>query len=394
MRDENEGFHGWVQTFMRREGQPPAFTFKDLPEVGRQARASGLNALHIAGWTYDGFDTYYPDFEHDPLLGTGEELRTALQQIRAEGGRPILYTNGRLVDPRSAFYRSGGDKNLCLDEAGQPYVERYGTSAQFRIACPACREYGDHMAGRISNLITRYAASAAQVDQISCNHAYFCYDKDHPHATPASNYLPGVTYELTAMRAAHRALDPEFFVWCEGCHERFAQFYDVNQGHGEEFTWALGDGVPELFAYVYPDFITTGLASNLQQLCHSYAQGKPLDVPLRMLGDAGYLALLRRLVATRKAYPNFFLKGRFIDSRGLTTTGSVRAFGIEQRDGEGLLINLWLSGAEPGAPVWARLGIGRPNPHPVRVLPDDLAISAEGGWLTLSWSGPIATLIV
>jgi len=394
MHDENEGFHGWVQFFMRREGQSSASRFRDLPGVARRARATGLNQLHIAGWTYDGFDTYYPDFEHDPQLGTAEELHTALQRMRAEGTRVILYTNGRLVDPRSKFYRTGGQASVCLDEEGQPYIERYGTSAEFRIACPSCGNYADTMAKQIAGLITRYGAHAAQVDQISCNHAYFCYDRTHPHPTPATNYLPGVEQELRAIRTAHQALDPEFYVWCEGCHERFAQFYDVNQGHGEEFTWALGSGVPELFSYVYPDLIVTGLSSNLQQLCHSYAQGKPFDVPMRMLDDTDYADLLHDLVAIRKKYASFFLNGRFIDCTDLVTSGVVRAFGIESRDDDRLLVNLWMPGAEPTTAVDVAVQVARPASRPVCVYPDNLDVVMDGSWLGFSWRGPIAAFIV
>ena len=145
---------------------------------------------------------------------------------------------------------------------------------------------------------------------------------------------------------------------------------------------------------MYPDLIVTGLATNLQQLCHSYAQGKPLDVPLSMLDDADYAELLRRLVAVRKKHPVFFLNGRFIDSRGLTTTGDLRVFGIEERGGDGLLVNVWLPGTEPGVPVETALRIDRPSLRPQCVYPDDLLVADEGGWLTLRWRGPVATLIV
>jgi len=392
MRDERKGFHGWVQFLMRREGHPAEVTFQELPEIARCAREAGLDVIHFGGWTYDGFDTYYPDFEFDPKCGTEEELRTSLERVRAEGSRAILYTNGRLVDPRSKFYRAGGDKAVCLNADGKPYIERYNTSAEFRIACPACKSYGDQMAERIRELITRYGANGAQVDQISCNYAYFCHDKAHPHKTPANNFLPGIEYELQAMRAAHQKLDPEFFVWCEGCNERFGQFYDINQGHGEEFSWALGDGVPELYSYVYPKQVVTGLSKDLQALCYSYAQGKPFDVPLPMLDDPGYVQLLRQFTEIRKAHAAYFLNGTFIDCAGLETVGPVRAFGIERHGGNGLLVNLWKPGAETGAASTASLRIPRPNWSMQRIYPSNMEVVEKSGWIELSWAGAVASV--
>jgi hypothetical protein len=113
-----------------------------------------------------------------------------------------------------------------------------------------------------------------------------------------------------------------------------------------------------------------------------------------MLGDADYARLLRRLVALRKKHAAFFLKGRFIDNRGLVTAGDVRAFGIESRDDVRLLVNLWLPGTEPTTVVHTALRVDRPGLRFTPVYPEDLNVERDGSWLSLSWRGPVATLIV
>lgn len=387
-----EGWHGWVGVRMRSEGAEPSYRYCDLPAIFEKVKAVGMNTLQITGWAYNGFDTMYPDFRHDPLLGTPEEFKQALVDIKAMGGHGILYTNGRLVDPRSEFYKNGGDQCLCVNEQGEPYIETYNTSAEFRIACPACEEYGSYVAKEIENMILKYGAHAAQIDQISCNYAYFCFDKNHPHKTPASNFLPGITKELKAIREVHKKLDENFFTWIEGCHERFGQFYDVHQGHGEELTWSLGEAVPEQFSYNYPDYIVTGFSKNLQQLCHSYIQGKPFDVSIRNFEDKDFLNLLKDLVAVRKKYKEYFVNGRLRHHKGIDGMRNVKAQILEKSDGSGLLLNLWQQGAEPGEECSAAIVNPKQDWAVKQVYPQELTIP-KSNVTEIKWVGPVATII-
>lgn len=393
MKSDEEGWHGWVGLIMRFENKEPLFRFKDLPEVYKKVSNTGINTLQVAGWTYNGFDTLYPDFDYDPALGTKEELKNALDKIGEMGGHVILYTNGRLVDSKSEFYKNGGDKFICLKEDGTTYIERYNTSSEFRIACPSCGSYGEWMASRIKRMIEEFGADAAQVDQISCNIGVFCFDKSHPHPTPATNFLKGIEKELEEIRKIHKQLDPKFFVWCEGCHERFSQWYDVNQGHGEEFTWQLGESIPEQFLYNYPDRIVTGMSTNLQQLFYVYSQGKPFDVSIDSLNNEEYVEHLKQFINIRKRYPDYFLRGIFRDNVGLEVTKEVKAFGIEKSDGKGLVVNLWCAGAESDMACSAMLKNPRPEMKIKLVYPEKVSINKVSEWLNISWKGPVATLI-
>lgn len=393
MREDTTGWNGFVQVFLRMEGQQLIFRYRDLPDVYRRVRAAGMETLHVAGWNYNGFDTRYPDYDTDPELGSAEELTAAIREIHTMGGRVILYTNGRLVDPDSLFCRSGGDRCLCLDENGQPYVERYNTSVAFRIACPACPEYGEYLAGQVKKIAGAYGADAVQIDQISCNYAYFCHDSTHPHATPATNYLPGVCAELQAVRHAHSGVNPDFFTWCEGCHERFGQHYDVNQGHGESHSWQLGESIPEQFLYTYPDRWVTGSSSSIQQLCHTFAQGKPFDLPLASLDNSEYMRVLQSFIQLRRAYPRFFYRGVFLDCAGIEVSEGTRVFSIAGRGG-GLLVNLWKPGAGKDSQCAAWLRIPRENGTCKAVYPPSANVSEAAGMIQVSWSGPVATLLL
>ena len=387
-------FHGWVQVMMHFEHQKPLHYYRNLPGIFREAREkTGLNILHVCGWNGRGHDTFYPDYNPDPELGTPEELKLAIGEIKALGGRVILYTNGRLVDPDSDFYRTIGKDCLCADEAGQTYQERYFNSVGFGVACPSCTEYGVYLSEQIRKLCADFGADAVQVDQISCNQGLFCYDKHHPHSTPANNFLAPTDKMLQHIRKTHKSLNPDSFTWIEGCHERFGQYYDVSQGHGEgEPGWEILGPVPEQFKYTYPDYIVTGSCNTIQQLCHTFSQGKPFDFGIERLDDADFLALLRCLLGLRKSYPEYFLRGIFRDNIGLEVTGDVRAYRLDHPDGAGTLVNLWLPGGGLKQHVKASMR------HPALELrfeplyPGVMSVKKDGNWLELAWEGPVAVL--
>ena len=388
-----EGFHGWVQVGMGFEGGKIKRRFSDLPATFERVKKAGFDVMHVYGWAGHGFDTKYPEYDVNPALGTVEEFREALDAIRSMGGRTILYINGRLVDPSTGFYRRGGKDAVCLREDGSPYLERYGTSVSFRIACPACEIYREQIEREVCRIVQDYRADAIQIDQISCNPGFLCFDSRHPHPTPATNFLPGVLAMLARLRKVHKFINPEFFTWCEGCHERYGQFYDVNQGHGEAYSWQMGESLPEQFKYTYPSYVVTGLCTSLQRLCHAYAQGKPFDLPIEYLDDAEIAATASELVALRKAYPEYFVRGVFRDSAGLEVSQGARAYLIERADGGGKLVNVWVPGTEPGVQSRASFRLLEESGMPQAVYPANVTLARDGDWFEARWRGPVATLM-
>lgn len=392
----SEAFHGWVQVGMKFEGRDPVYRFRDLPGVYRRAHeATGLTVMHVFGWAGRGHDTLYPDYDANPELGTEDDLRSAMDAIGALGGRAILYTNARLIDPDSRFAREhGGDAARCLREDGGVYEEFYGTSSKTCVACPGAPAYREYLVGQVEKIITRYGAHAVQLDQVSCNKALPCFSRDHDHETPSTNFLPGYDTLLRDLRRRHTELDPAFFTWAEGVHERFGGLYDVNQGHGEDFTWQAGRSVPEQFAYTHPGAIITGTCLTPWHLCWVHGQGKPFDFHLAWMDDPAFARLVRSLLAVRKQYAEYFLRGVFRDSLGLSVVGDgVRAWRIDRGDGQGSLVNLWIPGNEPGDAAAATL-TDLDSGRKVRpVYPDRVKVSREHGWVRVSWDGPLATLI-
>lgn len=387
-------FHGWVEIMMLDERMEPFCRFRDLPFIFHKIKAAGMTVLHVAGWNNPYFDARYPDFDINPSLGTADELREAIVAIRAEGGRVILYINGRLVDPASRFYAEGGAHSVCRNPQGEPYLERYGNDVVFNVACPSSELYANQIKNVIARLIIDYGAHGVQIDQVSCTQGFFCYRQDHGHPTPATNFLPGLENLLRQVRAIHQSLDPEFFSWIEGCSERFGQFYDVEQGHGEEGSnWNIGALLPEMFRFTFPRRIVTGLSNSLQKLCHTFVQGKPFDFNIQNLDNLEFCALLGDFLALRCRYPEYFLHGIFRDCAGINIAGGARAFRLEREDGNGTLINLWQPGAGSGSDCQAWVSNPRPGWKKYALYPSNLGIEEDGSHFVLSWRGPVATML-
>jgi len=375
-----ESFHGWMQVSFKGAEKNPPFKFTDIPKLYETVTELGLNVLHIFSWGEGGFDSDYPLRFPSSNNGTAEQLRAAMDEVKSRGGHVVLYTNGRLIDPDTTFFsEQGGDKAYAVDEAGKPYEETY--NHKFYVGCPAAKPFADALFDNFERMLTIYGNNAAQIDQIGCTPGVFCFHCEaHGHRTPATNFLKQTDAFLKRIHDYYRSKDPDFFVWAEGTNERFGQFYEVHQHHGEEGWWTPGDSLPEQFRYTYPDYLLTGISNDIPMMCHTHGQGKPFDFNLRR-------------VYNEEAEPAYFLRGLFRDTVGVRASGQdLRWWRIDRRDTPGTLVNLHARGR--GLNDRAEASVRLPqNDWPVRaVYPDDLSITKDGHWLELTWTGPIATI--
>ncbi|HEX4211759.1 MAG TPA: hypothetical protein VIA06_00355, partial [Candidatus Dormibacteraeota bacterium] len=83
--------HTWQQIQMNSPEEEYRFSFRELVDVGRRARDSGVRAIQLVGWHEGGQDRGGPGHAPDPRLGTPEELRDAIEEVRGMGVRTILF---------------------------------------------------------------------------------------------------------------------------------------------------------------------------------------------------------------------------------------------------------------------------------------------------------------
>ncbi len=120
---------GWQRVIFVHQYGEKFFNFADLPGRMFKAGASvGVNAVLAFGWWQAGMDNGYPDayWTTDAAQGGDAAWARAIAAFRKQGGRLMLYFNGKLIDEDSAFYRNGSGRQICyLDNTGAPYTEQY-----------------------------------------------------------------------------------------------------------------------------------------------------------------------------------------------------------------------------------------------------------------------------
>lgn len=80
--------------------------FADLPKLAADAKRYGVTSILIFGWAVGGEDRERPNYIPDPRLGTREEFKKALADIRAIGVHPLLYGNVQWADTSTDAFRT------------------------------------------------------------------------------------------------------------------------------------------------------------------------------------------------------------------------------------------------------------------------------------------------
>ena len=92
--------------FMKHQTGRVYMRYSDLVAMHGDLRDRGLERvpLLVFGWFAGGHDAGCPDFQPDDELGGRDELVRVLGEIRAAGGRIVLYANGLLIDRAGAYF--------------------------------------------------------------------------------------------------------------------------------------------------------------------------------------------------------------------------------------------------------------------------------------------------
>jgi hypothetical protein len=81
------------------------YRFKDLPKLAADARKYNVTTFEILGWSVGGIDRGYPQYTPDPRLGTREEFRQALAEIRRLGVHPLIFGNIQVADTAAPLFK-------------------------------------------------------------------------------------------------------------------------------------------------------------------------------------------------------------------------------------------------------------------------------------------------
>ena len=263
--------------------------FNDLPRLAAETRRLGINGIHVADYMEEGFDTFYPAYKPDPRLGGTPALKRAIRNAEDAGVWTCLYTNGRLNDPagpngqhafewaaklpkhvqkrfKEMWARTqdpsypGWDPSKAVPEKPAPF-NLDGTAAQewwgriLSPMCPSVSAWQQLWLSRLRDLATSLNPLMFQVDQVCGCWSMPCYDKNHPHRSPALAWS-GYKEFMWQLRRQIHAINPNVGFWSEGVNDILGQPFDGLQPNTgfESLLAGIGEWDPRLFKYTFPEF--------------------------------------------------------------------------------------------------------------------------------------------
>jgi hypothetical protein len=372
-----DDYRAWARTWMRRPSPPewvreadgwyglvasasgPKVPFRQFPEYLARARELGTNYIQVWGQMSGGNNCDalpYPN----PVLGTADEFRAAIREIRRQGGHITFYISSQfwrvdyeptataigstpreLVPPGvplwdwrewQAYALRGYDGGYSGDTDVPPDQRaRYETPWLRTIICPAtdawARRHLQYWA--VDQYARTYGASGIYLDETCAASERMCLATNHGHAS-SGIWGQSLTRDMKAMVEGGRQVDPNWTFAMEGCGDAIGQFADMNlispASAKKPGQWGANRHyAPECFHYTFPEYIlydgvANGMYGKTQEDCF-------LDVHLHgNRYDSFSVEPARPYVQLRQRTKQLLYRATFRDTVGVTTADpAVRA---------------------------------------------------------------------
>ena len=240
--------HAWLQVQLNSPEDELRIPFRELPKIGEECAQYGIGALQVTGWNIGGQDRGNPSHDPDPRLGTREELKDAIAQIRAMGVKVILFAKFTWAD-QSADEFEAVYAPLAIQDPYRNYYSykgyQYMAASQLanvntRRLIPMC--FGSEAYREICNreFIKCVELGADGILYDECMHhspALCCFNTAHGHRYGAPAY--GWDNQLSeGFRAIlrERGLENKFLLAGEALYDFQFDEYDLSYGR----TWGRG----------------------------------------------------------------------------------------------------------------------------------------------------------
>lgn len=330
LRKEN----AWQSIILSNSEDEIVHRFNELPKLAADAKKYGITTFEILGWDIGGIDRGYPQYQPDPRLGTPEEFRKALAEIRAMGVHPLIFTNVDVADTATPLFRDKL-KQYAVEGRWAPDWTTNGwgegtisaraglTRSNMTLVSPAHPEFRKFEMDQYLQLV-RDGAEGFQIDK-SGGSSRLDFNKQLT-VSPDKSLVPGILETFSELLTKARAIDPGFSLAAETWNDRALPYVDVSY-------MRMGDidiGSPVL-KYTFPEWTATifgetpgdynemnngmryGFVWDLAPRHYNESVDEPLTRPL-----ARYVSELIRI---RKEYADLLFFGRFNDTMGATVHG-------------------------------------------------------------------------
>jgi len=326
------------------------YRFKDWPKLAADARKYDVTTFEILGWNVGGIDRGYPQYRPDPRLGTPQEFRQALADIRRIGVHPLLFANIQVADTALPIFKERLVKfavmgrwasDLSLLGWGEGTISaRMGlTPSNVTLVSPSHREYRKFLVDQLVDRV-RDGGEGFQLDKSGIT-SYLDFNPALP-TSPDRSLPEGLLLSLEEITKKTREVDPEFAIASEMFWDRALPWVDVSYGrmnHIDMPSPALKYTLPEWTSTICAespgDFnvmnngMRYGLVWAVQPRHYNDSMDEPLTRPLSRY--------VQELIRIRAKHKDVLFFGCFRDTRGAKVKAGqhVRYSVFEGSDGSG-----------------------------------------------------------
>jgi hypothetical protein len=327
----------WYSVNLLNPEDQIVYRFKDLPRLAAEAKRYGITTFQVFGWAKGGQDRGRPDYSPDPRLGTREELKTALAEMRAMGVHPLLYVNVQSADSSTEAFRTRWARYAVQGRWAPDWLE-WGFGAgtiggrtmrnvkrQQILMSPAHPAFREELLRQYLERI-HDGAEGLQIDGAGINGVL---DFNPGLATSPDRSLPQGMLEMEDdFLSRARKLNPAVALSLQDSFDRAFPYNDV--------AYAGMDAKDSAMAvrYTFPEWtfvnmverpgdfglinngLLYGLPWGMAPRYHTAALSEALTQPLS--------CYVSELIRIRKQYPDLLFLGRFNDTAGAKVDGDAQ----------------------------------------------------------------------
>jgi len=330
LRKEN----AWQSIILSNSEDVVVHRFNELPKLAADAKKYRITTFEILGWDMGGIDRGYPQYRPNPRLGTPEEFKKALADVRALGVHPLIFSNIQFADTATPLFR---DKlqQYAVDGRWAPDLSLHGwgegtisarsglTRSYMTLVSPAHPEYRKFLIDQYLQLV-RDGAEGFQFDKTN-SLAALDFNPNLP-VSPDRSLPQGLIETFKELIPAARAINPNVAIASEIWFDRTLPYVDVSY-----MRMGTVDMDSTAFRYTFPEWTATIFGESpgdINPMNNGMRYGLVWDLAPRHYNDSADELLTRplaeyvsQLIRIRKEFEDLLFFGRFNDSIGATVQG-------------------------------------------------------------------------
>jgi len=332
----------WQRIILRHQYGETFFRYSDMggriKDVGESV---GCDVVFPFGWWESGMDNGNPGYETDRAQGGDEGWGKAISTYKKDGGKVLLYFNGKLIDRESEYYKSGEGKEVCYkDNTGAEINEWYkfkgmGTftgyfnSRTFVVADTRNPKWQKQLLDMADKAL-HFGADAVFYDQLGRGESTTNWDLNREFPVPNTRIIAD---KGNALKLVHNYIDKkdkDFAIGIEWFTDFASQYVDfIHNIYGATGPTDFIDWT----RYTFPEVILSDREIRddtdiKRRVNHAVLKGLRNDIEIYRCRDLidktpVYQQYLAKINEVKDKYCALLLQGKYCDTEGFTLDNEV-----------------------------------------------------------------------